>query len=707
MAAPKAKRGSTQQRAAAAELARHERLEELHRRLADGVAAIRDGQAWRDWLDTAAKFHRYSFNNQILLALQNPDATLVAGYRAWMAMGRQVRKGEKALWVLAPVTARATGSADTAVGKGDPDREPEPEGRARTVVGFRPTAVFDVGQTEGDPLPAPPRPDLLAGQAPPGLWEALAGVIAARGFEVGRCADAAAIGGANGVTNYATRTVTVRGDVDDAQAVKTLAHEAAHVLLHDPLDLGAEGPGCQGLVEVEAESVAYLVAAHHGLDTAGYTFAYIAGWAGRDEQAVAGTAGRVMGAARALLKATDPADGESSAQAVDLATKAHTGAAAAESVAVHSEATRDRLAAAAAGPHPDRLRPVLAAAQAWFLDRASASAVYAEAVAARGHGVPNARAYGVGFASPGWTGLVDHLRGAGFPDQDLIDAGVAGTTRHGRLFDRFRGRVTFPIHDQWGVVGFTARDTTGNPEAPKYLNTPATALFAKSALLFGTQHIEPERTGTLVLVEGPWDALAVTATDGGRVVGVAACGSAVTDNHLDLLRRSRTELILAPDADQAGSMALGRTLSMLAARGEPHPTAAAPPPGGDLADIHAAGGSQAVLERLDAARPAGVVYAEAHLTAHPPGASVESRVASARAAAAAAAGLTPAQRAELGALLVEKTGIAPETARGIVDEVGRRLVVLPKPEGAQVVPARAAAACRSSARPAVDVGPAR
>ena len=280
---PRRRERTPQQRAAAQE-ARTDRLEALHQQLAAGVEAIRDGQAWADWLTVASRLHTYSFNNQILIAMQKPEARMVAGYGAWQAMGRQVRKGEKAIWILAPVTRRARTDADGTVDGDDlagtspaPDPATTGAGRGRgSVVGFRGAGVFDVSQTDGDPIPTPPAPQLLEGHAPPGLWDALTSVITARGFTVTRCATAAEIGGANGLTDYGTRAVTVRGDVDDAQAVKTLAHEAGHVLLHDPRDR-SEGPACRDLIEVEAESVAYLVAAHHGLDTADYTFAYIAG----------------------------------------------------------------------------------------------------------------------------------------------------------------------------------------------------------------------------------------------------------------------------------------------------------------------------------------------------------------------------------------------------------------------------------------------
>ena len=673
---PRRRERTPAQRAAAQE-ARTDRLEALHQQLAAGVAAIRDGKAWADWLTVAGRLHTYSFNNQILIALQKPEARMVAGYGAWQAMGRQVRKGEKAIWILAPVTRRARTDADGTLDGDDlvgtspaPDPVTTGAGGGRgSVVGFRGAGVFDVSQTDGDPIPTPPAPHLLEGHAPPGLWDALSEVITARGFTVARCTSAAEIGGANGLTDYGTRAVTVRGDVDDAQAVKTLAHEAGHVLLHDPRDR-SEGPVCRDLIEVEAESVAYLVAAHHGLDTADYTFAYIAGWAGRDNEAITSTARRVLDTARILIAATDPAASPDPTVAADLVATAQAQTTAAQATATAADATRYRLAAVL-DPDSDRLRGILLDAQTWFQAQA-AQVVFTEAVTARGYTPAEALGFGVGYAPASWTGLVDHLRTRGHTDTDLLAAGVAVTARHGRLIDRFRARITFPIHDGLGVVGFTARDTTGHPDAPKYLNTPASVLYDKSRLLFGTQHLptgshDPQTITTVVLAEGPWDALAVTHASGGDTVGLAACGTAVTDHHLDLaLGRGRgRNLVLAPDNDPAGATALGRTLAMLTQRGTRHP-AAVTTTGKDFGELHATSGPAAVCAALAAVQPAGLVYAEAHLADHPPADTPEARVAAARAAAAHTAGLTLGQRADLGALLISRAGIGPEAALAIV-----------------------------------------
>jgi DNA primase catalytic core len=654
---------------------REDRLGALHRQLADGVAAIRDGAAWHAWLDVAARFHHYSFGNQVLIAAQRPDATLVAGYRAWQGMGRHVRKGEKALWVLAPVTVRrgtdaqgvpdATQLSDPLTTGADTDPSTRADWSRGRVVGFRGAPVFDVAQTEGEPLPAPPRAELLAGQAPPGLWDTLAGVLTARGFALTRCPDATAIGGANGITDFGTRTVTLRADVDEAQAVKTLAHEVGHVLLHHPGDPGAAAPACRGLVEVEAESVAYLVTAHHGLDTAGYTFAYVAGWAGQDPGAVQHTASRVLGAARQLIDATDPHTPRQEASRRSTSLDPST-LRLAEPAELHTEERISQvprtLAHPRPAPHLETLRSILAASQVWYLQQGVNSRVHAAAVTARRHRVEDALRLGVGYAPPAWTTLVDHLRELGHQADDLVAAGIATPTRRGGLIDRFRGRITFPIHDQHGVVGFVARDTTGDRRVPKYLNTPTTPLYDKTRLLFGTQHLT-DQTATAVLVEGPWDALAITACSTDTTVGVAACGTAVTEHHLRLAARDGHRLVLAPDPDRAGLASLDRTLTLLESMGWPQPDAIHAPE--DFSDVLRVGGPAAVQSFLASARPAGLVYAKAVLATRPLATEVEARVATARAAAIHAVGLSDRQGAELQVLLRRHAGLSADSARGV------------------------------------------
>jgi hypothetical protein len=164
------------------------------------------------------------------------------------------------------------------------------------------------------PLVERPAPQLLRGQAPEGLWDGLADQITAQGFELRLVSDAKAIGGANGLTDFMTREVSVRMDMDDAQQAKVLAHELGHVLLHAPQELQARADATmhRGIAEVEAESVALMVLAAHGMDSSDYTVPYVSSWANSvpDKSAVevvAATADRVRATANAILDRLDTA----------------------------------------------------------------------------------------------------------------------------------------------------------------------------------------------------------------------------------------------------------------------------------------------------------------------------------------------------------------------------------------------------------------
>ena len=281
--------------------AQTERLRRAHSRLTEAVATLSTSDGWRRMLTVAARFHDYSPHNVLLIGIQRPDATQVAGYKTWQSLGRQVRKGERGISIIAPYTARgATRETDPAAAEA-PAEVAAADG-TRVLRGYRVVHVFDVSQTEGEPLPEQ-RPRLLTGAAPSGLWDALAEQVQAAGFalQAGDCAPA------NGVTDYLARTVTVRDDLSGAQRVKTLAHELGHVLLHDPAVRPADLD--RGRAEVEAESVAYLVAHAHGLDSNDYTVPYVAGWAGDATGVLLATAERVMSAADRILTAAPPAAG--------------------------------------------------------------------------------------------------------------------------------------------------------------------------------------------------------------------------------------------------------------------------------------------------------------------------------------------------------------------------------------------------------------
>lgn len=264
--------------------AQQAKLEAVHDQLTQQVASLLDGADWKAWLTVAARFHTYSWSNTLLIYSQHPDATRVAGYRQWQRIGRQVTKGEQGIAILAPVFKRAPEPQDDRPAQPHvPDRtqnKTAETGRPRRLVGFRVAYVWDIAQTSGDPLPEQPSGGRLHGTAPAGLWDALAAQVTAAGFTLERGDTAPA----DGYTDFKTHTVRVGEGVEEAHAVQVLAHELAHVLLHDPSqrDEAAE-PGdtrrCYGTGEVEADSVAYLICTVAGLDTSATTFPYIAGWA--------------------------------------------------------------------------------------------------------------------------------------------------------------------------------------------------------------------------------------------------------------------------------------------------------------------------------------------------------------------------------------------------------------------------------------------
>jgi N-terminal domain of anti-restriction factor ArdC len=307
---------------------RAEQLVRAHELLAARLAELQSSDDWRAALDVAARFHRYSFGNALLIAAQHDDAYqrglvpdplpgYVAGFHTWKVLGRHVEKGQKGYVILCPST-RLVREATTADGtrrpltRGESARPHETVTSRKNLVGWTTGHVFALSQTSGTDLPAPPTPRLLAGAAPVGLWDGLAARANAAGFAVSLVSSAAELGGANGVTDFSTRTVRVRADMDPAAQVKTLSHELAHALLHAPPSQGgALVAGCldRRLAEVEAESVAYLVGSAHGMDTTGYSLPYVASWAGGADPAavVRATAEQVIGTARDILTDLDTA----------------------------------------------------------------------------------------------------------------------------------------------------------------------------------------------------------------------------------------------------------------------------------------------------------------------------------------------------------------------------------------------------------------
>jgi len=665
--AGKYRRAKTPAEKAAAAQAREEQLTALQGRLTEHVRAITDGPAWAAWLGAAAKFHSYSFRNTVLIAMQAPDATRVGGYNTWKAVGRQVCKGEKGIAILAPVVRKVE------VDVTEQDTSTQAEGRAR-IVAFTQAYVFDISQTQGEPWPEPPRPTLLQGQAPEGLWDQLATQVRAAGYELER----GPCGSANGITNFQTRTVTVRGDVDDLQATKTLLHELSHALLHDP-SFFKDDPttaACRGDAEVEAESVAYLCAAAQGMSTDDYSFPYIAGWIGqRDPTEVLQVTGRrVLATAHTILDGVNSTDmGATSSDLARIRERAQVGA---ERAAALRE-TAFAETGTASDAQLDELRSLLTDAQAFYAGQYPETwgALYVES--RFGLAVAADASWGFGRAPSGWTALSDHLRGLGYGDEALEASGVCLRTRRGTLVDRFRDRLTLPVHDRDGqVVSFVGRKNPTNDDerAPKYLNGAGSPLFSKGEHLFGIAGpglVGLDRGARAVLVEGPLDAVAITAGTGGRAVGVASLGTALTDVQADrlteLYARSGQQITVATDPDRAGRAAAERAYFALAARGQ-NPKAAALPDGVDPAQLLTDHGELAVVEAVEDGPDLARAVIDHRLAERGCVDFVEERVSAARHAAQVLAPLGQDKWEEHIAHIAQRLDVAPTTVHAMVVE---------------------------------------
>ncbi|WP_291408847.1 hypothetical protein [Actinophytocola sp.] len=281
--------------------ARAERLSVAREQLLNGVDRLMTAEGWQQLITSRAWLRRYSLNNVIMILQQCPEATDVRPLSEWKQEGHgYMRKGTHKIKIWKP--RLRTLDPEKAGNGGDSTNSPDQTTGTTELSGFLLVPVVDVSQLQGEPRanrPAPPRPIELSGDAPAGLWDLIAAQITARGYSVerGDC------DGAYGRTIWGERRVIVRADVDPAQASKTLTHELAHILCEHETR-GADTP--RHLREVEAESVACVVAAVCGLDTLAYSVPYVAGWAA-DRDAARQSAQRVLTVADAILGRLDQA----------------------------------------------------------------------------------------------------------------------------------------------------------------------------------------------------------------------------------------------------------------------------------------------------------------------------------------------------------------------------------------------------------------
>ena len=258
-------------------------MDSIMQSLESGVEELFTSNRYQEFLKTMAKFHNYSFNNTMLIAMQRPDATLVTSYKNWQSMGRQVMKGEKGITIIAPAPYKKMKEKEVLDENQRPimgtDGKPKTEKVEVTVPHFKAVTVFDIAQTSGEPIQTL-APELLtaAVQDFDSFMQAIRKIspVPIRFDEID--------GNANGYYHNADKEIVIKKGLSESQTLKTAIHETAHAKLHDKEIMESLGVEKDRLTkEVEAESIAYCVCSSLGLDTSDYSFPYIAGWSSSRE----------------------------------------------------------------------------------------------------------------------------------------------------------------------------------------------------------------------------------------------------------------------------------------------------------------------------------------------------------------------------------------------------------------------------------------
>lgn len=288
-----------------------DRLKEITDRLEQGILEVFESERYKEYLRVMSKFHHYSFNNTMLIALQKPDASLIAGFNAWKnTHGRTVKKGEKGIRIIAPAPFKVRQETERLDPKTNmpvvgADGKALTEEKEITIPAYKVVSVFDVSQTEGRELPSIGVNELTGDVSQyedffTALKKASPVPIALEHIE----------GSAHGYYHLAEKRIAIDDDMSELQTLKTAIHEIAHAKLHD-IDLNApkeekENRPDQRTREVEAESVAYSVCQHYGLDTSDYSFGYVAGWSsGRELTELKGSLETIRLAASELIDSID------------------------------------------------------------------------------------------------------------------------------------------------------------------------------------------------------------------------------------------------------------------------------------------------------------------------------------------------------------------------------------------------------------------
>ena len=264
---------------------RKQQMKEITERLEQGVKDIFTSEMYTTYLRTMAKFHNYSFNNTLLIAMQRPDATLVAGFNAWKnKFNRYVKKGEKGIQIIAPapikeVEEREKIDKDTGLAVLNENGEPEMERVEYVIPRFRVTTVFDVSQTDGEPIPSLEVNELTASVKDYALLTAAIEQVSPVPMRFDEIE-----GDAKGYYSDADKEICIQVGMGESQTIKTMIHEVAHAMLHNSDSMKQRGEEKDRFTkETEAESIAFTVCSALGIDTSDYSFPYVASWASGKE----------------------------------------------------------------------------------------------------------------------------------------------------------------------------------------------------------------------------------------------------------------------------------------------------------------------------------------------------------------------------------------------------------------------------------------
>ena len=288
-----------------------EKMKEITDRLEQGITELFDSERYKEYLKVMSRFHNYSFNNTLLIAMQKPDASLVAGFTAWKNnFQRNVIKGEKGIKIIAPSPFKVKQQME----KIDPhtrkpvmgkDGKPVMEEKEVTIPAYKVVSVFDVSQTEGKELP-----DIAVDELTGDVDRYKDFFIALEKTSPVPIGFEKITGGAHGYYHLEDKRIAIDEGMSELQTLKTAIHEIAHAKLHD-IDLNAPKDEQQPRVdrrtrEVEAESVAYTVCQHYGLDTSDYSFGYVAGWSsGRELAELKGSLETIRSTAAEIINSID------------------------------------------------------------------------------------------------------------------------------------------------------------------------------------------------------------------------------------------------------------------------------------------------------------------------------------------------------------------------------------------------------------------